>query len=243
VGPIDRRPLGSRVTFCFVIVLMLFSPVILISRVAQAEWSADVTLAPDSAYSGAPFDYAVHLTNTGETTIRVKWVNLTIVWPFSNPEWGDPSEHFIIFSGERNVTPGSNTGFVKQITSNMFGGFATNVSIVAIAEGEENSTVGYYFGSIHMASAPATYGLPGWEIFIVLFLVFFAVDWLGFQWGKFWWSHEIENALRFENPGLHLLWKWFPYYWENSGKMWLNYILWLIISAILAFVFALALGA
>ena len=221
---------------------MLFSTVILASRIVQAEWSADATFAPESANSGVPFDYRVHFTNIGETTIHVKWVNLTIVWPFTDPEWGNPSEHFVIFSGERNVTIGSDTDFVRQITSNMFGSFSTNVSIVAIAEGEANSTVRYYNGSILMTSSPTSSGVPGWVIFIAVFLVFFVMSWGFFEWGKFWWSHEIENALRYKNPDLLLLWKWFPYYWENNGKMWRNYVLWSIFSAIIALVFALASG-
>jgi len=222
---------------------MLFTPVILASHVVQAGWNANVTLAPDSAYTGVPFDYMVHLVNTGETTILVKWVNLTIIWPNPNPEWGDPTEHFVIFSGDRNISAGNDTDFVRQITSNFFGGFETNVSMVAFVEGEVNSTIRYYSGHISLTGSPASSGVPGWQIiFIVAFFVFFGLSFVGFLWGKLWWSHEIENALRYKNPDLLLLWKWFPYYWENSGRMWLNYVLWSIISAIIALAFALALG-
>jgi hypothetical protein len=233
--------LGTILRF-FVLLILCFS-VSFASHSVQGEWAAELTSAPQSAYQGVPFDYTVLFTNTGEKTIHVKWVNLTIVWPNPNPEWGDPSEHFVVFSGERNVTYGSDTDFVRQITSNFFGGFETNVSIVAFAEGEVNSTVRYYSGHISLTGSPASSGGPGWQIiFIVAFLLFFGLSYFGFLWGKYWWSHEIENALRFKNPDLLLLWKWFPYYWENSGRMWLNYILWSIISAIIALAFALALG-
>lgn len=227
----------------FMLVLCLAPLTYFASCPACAEWTATVISGPSSAYQSVPFDYSVTINNDGDAYINIIAINLTIIWPDTPPPgFTDPSEHYIIFDGYRQIAPGEVATFSYRITSHFYGGFQTRINITAWTEGSNYSTQSFY-GSITLQNAPDE-GLRafGYGVLIVFFFIFFGIGWFGFIWGKFYWSHEIDNALSVRDPDGLLWWKWHPYYWERNGKMWYNYVLWLIAAAVLIILIAIATG-
>ena len=68
-------------------------------------------------------------------------------------------------------------------------------------------------------------------LFFVIFLLMIVI---GFYWNKYYWSHEIKNALATQKPSGLLRWKWHPYYWGKEGYMWKNYSLWVVFALVIA---------
>lgn len=239
----EKSPRNNWLTI-YIASAMLLSSIILFScPSATADWTATVTSEPSIAYQTVPFDYSVTINNVGDAYINVITVNLTIIWPGTPPPgFTDPSEHYIIFDGYRQIAPGEVATFSQRINSHFYGGFQTRINITAWTEGSDYSTQTFY-GSITMQNAPDE-GLRafGYGVLVVFFFIFFGIMWLGFLWGKFYWSHEIDNAFSVRDPDALLWWKWHPYYWERNGKMWYNYVLWLIAAAVLIILIAIAAG-
>lgn len=207
---------------------------------ANADLPVQVTSGPSSAVQGIPFEFSVTVVNFGNSSINIIFVGLTIVWPDQN--FLSTEENHTIFNGTRSILPGTSETFSNRISSESFGSFATIVEIDA-QKIDGNVTKQSYQGQIDLqgASSSDTNSSPIW-IAILIFLIIFGAMWIGFYYTKWWYKEEIDNALgNYRNPGFIMLLKWYPFYWEDSGKMWLNYLLWSAISLILAGMFYLIL--
>jgi hypothetical protein len=142
-----------------------------ISSTVVNAWSATVDYGPTNAYQGTPFKFHVTITNNGSEPLCVNEINLTIYWPgwfFEDPE---PTEHFYIFSGDQVIAPGDTRTFEKQITSDFFGGFSSEIKIMARSLNESSpssQTIAMYMSFGSASEAPTD---PIWIAFF-LFLIF-----------------------------------------------------------------------
>jgi hypothetical protein len=212
---------------------------------AQADLPVDAQTASDSAYQSVPFDYFVTITNNENESLHITLITFTIFWPDepifhqpideNNTYFTRPTETNTIFSGDQVIQPGNNYTFKQSINTGFFGYFQTEVQITGRSDSDPSpstKTISSWmsFGSASEAPRSPIDVLP-W--FLILSIIFFGICWIGFQWGKVWWSHEIENAMNNEYPDDLLWWKWHPYFWERDGKMWWNYVMWGIASVLL----------
>jgi hypothetical protein len=145
-----------------------------------------VDYGPTNAYQSTPFKFHVTIINNGSETLYVNEITLTIYWPdwpFDEPE---PTERHYIFLGEQSIAPGDALQFEKQITTGFFGGFSSDIKIVARSLSESTSSaqvipISMSFGG---ASEAPTNPLLMIVLFVTLFGAF-ALMWIYFRgpWG------------------------------------------------------------
>lgn len=204
--------------FTTMVVVFVFS-----TMVGSAEWSAEVTMEPDWAYQSTPFECHVMVKNVGNSTMHVTNIDLSIVCDWCH---GDITDHFNIFKGDQTILPGESHLFRKSVTSGFYGSFyPTDILVHAYDEGDAvlaNRTYHFY-----MSFKEAPPSLLDFAVFFIILPPFFFICAAGITWERrLWMRHEIENALNTKHPDALLRFKWWPYYWENEGQMWLVYFVW-----------------
>lgn len=236
----SRGRLASAVARSLVI-LFAVALLMVCSFTARGEWVADVETAPSDAYQQVPFDYQVTVKNTGNTTLHITRINATIYWPWDGwmfPDSSPPSQSFEVFSGDRAIGVGENHTFTASVTTGFGGGFPTNTYVRAYTDANNTVFTKKITGGMTFAPAPPVEPTPVEVGFLSILLVpvLLGIFAFGFYWGKFYWSHEIESAMKEPEPDALLIWKWYPYYWERDGAMWKNYLLWAAISVGMALI-------
>jgi hypothetical protein len=237
----------ARALYCSVAV-SLFVLAVFCPSSARGDWSGDVQIEPSQAYQYVSFDLEVTVTNTGDQVMRVSHVGAVIDWPgdLPFPDVPSPSESFEVFSGNESIAPGESRTFSRSSSSSFFGGgFPLTVRVTAVSEGDAAPVTKEYSSNITFAPASQAPHANDDVIFyfaLVFFILVLGVVASGFYSRKKLYDAEIKNALKLDRPDGKMLWKWFPYYWEKQGRMWLNYALWFAVAMFLTSWLVLALS-
>jgi DNA-directed RNA polymerase subunit RPC12/RpoP len=182
--------MGKRPTFLAGFFAVGFLLIISSAGVADAAWTGEVYVSPESAYQGVPFTCSIEFYYTGGQELIIKSVVFTIKWPYpsSGPDWPDPTEHHVIFQGNQTLEPGSSHTFEKKITSDLYGSFSTEIRIVARGEWEANDSEQTFTGNIVLRGSEEAPGYIDPTIILPIVVVLVLIAFFVFVYGP--WGYK-----------------------------------------------------
>lgn len=180
-----------RAAYYACLMMVVLSLTISLTGVGVAGWRGEISGGPSEAYSGVPFTCSITLRNNDVGTLFIRSVTFTIKWPGTPaPDWPDPTEHHVIFQGSQSIDPGTDFTFEKKITSELGGGFNTEISIVARAIWDTQDSERVLQGFINLRSASEAPGYIDLSIIAPIVVILILVAIFAFVYGP--WGHKDE---------------------------------------------------